>query len=235
MKSDKTVQRDVLDELGWDASIDETQIGVTAHEGIVTLSGHVLTHSDKHTAEKLTERVHGVKAIANEIEVRPSERHQRDDEDIAMAAVHALEWAGKVPSDRIKVVVSEGWITLDGTTDHRFEREAAERTVRHLVGVRGVTNSIRVEPAIARTEEQKAFGNIKDAIESALRRRSIVNSEQIGIEVSECVVTLTGDVRSYLERDEVERIAWMAPGISQVDNCITVTPWGSGAMEEWGY
>ena len=235
MKSDKQLQHDVLAELDWDASIDESQIEVTTNQGVVTLSGHVLTHSDKHAAEQLTKRVHGVQAIANEIEVRPSDSHQRDDEHIAVAAVYALEWDGKVPKERVQVVVSDGWITLDGTTEHRFEKEAAERAIRHLIGVRGVTNRIHVEHASTGVVEQKSVDQVKEAIEGALRRSAAVNSKQIAVEVNQRTAILSGDVRSKAERDEVERIAWMSHAISQVDNCITITPWGCGPMEEWGY
>ncbi len=235
MKTDERLQREVLEEFDWDASVDASQIGVTTNAGVVTLSGHVTTYSDKHSAEKLTKRVRGVKAIANEIEVRPSDRHQRDDEHIAMAAVHALEWNGKVPNDQIQVVVSDGWITLDGCTAHRFEKNAAECAIQHLVGIRGVTNNVLVEPLKASVAEKKPTGRIKDEIGCALGRSAIVNSKQINIDVNKQVVVLSGDVRSHAERDEVERIVWMAHGISHVDNCITITPWGCGPMEEWGY
>ena len=235
MKSDKEILHDVIAELDWDASIDESKIGVTASQGVITLSGHVSTHSDRHAAESLAKRVHGVQAIANEIEVRPRGSHQRDDEQIAVAAVHSLEWDGKVPKDRVQVVVSDGTITLEGTTEHRFEKEAAQRAIRHLIGVRGVTNNIVVEPVHTTVAEHKTRDPIKDAIESALRRSALVSSKQIDIEVNQDTVVLSGDVRSQAERDEVERIAWMARAISQVDNCITITPWGCGPMEEWGY
>jgi osmotically-inducible protein OsmY len=234
MKSDVDLQRDVLGELDWEPSVDASQIGVTAREGVVTLTGHVTTQSEKHTAEKLTTRVHGVKAVANEIEVRPSHSHLRDDEHIAAAAVHALQWHDKVPKDRIQVVVREGWITLEGTVDYRFEKEAAERAVRHLIGARGVTSRILVGPA-QREPGRRSADQIKVEIEDALRRSAIVNSQKITVEVNDDTVILTGDVRSRTEHDAVERIAWTAHEIAQVENCITITPWGCGPMEEWGY
>lgn len=223
MKTDKELRQDVLEELDWDESIDASQIGVTTYNGVVTLIGQVPTHADKRTAEELTKRVHGVKAIASEIEVRPGASHQRYDEQLAMAAVHALEWDGKVPHDRVQVVVSDGWITLEGTTEHRFERDAAERAIRHLIGVRGVANRLIVEPEASRVPERKTSDRIEDEIERALLRSSMVNSKQIGVEVKECTAILTGVVRSLAEYDEVERIAWMAPGISQVENCVAIT------------
>lgn len=235
MNTNVQLQRDVLEQLGWDPSIDASQIAVTAKDGIVTLSGHVSTHTEKHTAEKLTKRVHGVKAVANDIEVRPSDSHQRDDEHIAAAAVHALQWDGRVPDQRVQVVVRGGWITLEGSVEHRFERNAAERAVRHLIGVRGVINNILVEPLPTGIAERKPANQIKAEIESALRRSAILKSRQIAVEVNQQTVVLTGDVHSPAEHDEVERIAWTAREISQVENCLTITPWGRGPMEEWGY
>ena len=184
--------------------------------GVITLTGHVPTHADQLAAEHLTKRVHGVKAIANEIEVSPSESHQREDEQIALAAVHALEWNAKVPHERVQVVVSDGWITLDGTTDHRYERNEAERAVRHLLGIRGVTNKIEVKPEQSRGMQRKTVGQTKEGIENALRRSSLVNSKQVDIEVVERTAILSGDVRSHAERDEAERLVWMAPGVSEV-------------------
>lgn len=235
IKTDKALRRDVLDELASDASVDASHIGVTAHQGVVTFSGHVPTHADVHAAETAAKRVHGVRAIANEIEVKPSARHQRDDEQIAMAAVHALEWDAKASKNRVQVVVSDGWVTLDGTADHRFEKEAAERAIRHLIGVRGVTNRIVVEPAKSEVAQRMAIGQIKTNIDSALRRSAIINPREVDVEVIDYTAILSGDVRSHAERDEVERIAWLARGITQVENCITITPWGSGPSEEWGY
>jgi osmotically-inducible protein OsmY len=228
MKSDEIVQLHVLEELDWESSINAAQIGVTVASGVVTLTGHVPTYGEKLTAEEVAKRVHGVKKIASEIEVRPAEGHQRDDAEIAGAALRALEWDAKTPHDRIQVIVRNGWITLGGTVEHRFQKIAADRAVRHLVGVRGVTNGIVVESN--HTPER-----LKTGIEAALRRSATVNSKKVCIAAEGGAVVLSGDVHSFAERDEAERICWRARGVSQVENCITVTPWGQGPAEEWGY
>jgi osmotically-inducible protein OsmY len=234
MKTDVDLQLDVLHELDWEPSVDASQIGVTNTEGIVTLTGHVVTHTEKYTAEKVTKRVHGVRAVANEIEVRPNDSHQRDDEHIAAAAVHALQWDAKSPDDRIQVTVRDGWITLEGTAEHRFQMHAAERAVRHLIGARGVTNSMCLEDS-PRQANRPSTDQIKTQIEEAIRRNAMIRSPGISVEVDRHTVVLTGDVHTHAEQEAAERIAWTAHGISQVENCITITPWGQGPMEEWGY
>jgi osmotically-inducible protein OsmY len=228
MKTDVHLQRDVLDELEWEPSIEAAQIGVTTNEGVVTLSGHVPVYSEKHTAEVVAKRVHGVRAVANEIEVRPSGTHVRDDEEIAAAAVHALQWDAKVPETRIQVSVEDGWIKVDGTVEHRYEKLAVDRVLRHLHGARGVSNEITVTPKQAVSETQAA-------IEAALRRSAVLNSSRLSVEVEDSKVTLTGDVHSHSELEEALRTAWSAAGVQEVQNCVTITPWGTGPAEEWGY
>jgi osmotically-inducible protein OsmY len=228
MKPDAQLQHDVLQELAWDPSIDASQIGVTARDGVVSLTGAVPVYAQKFQAEKAAKRVHGVKAIANDIEVTLDHSGQPTDADIAAAVLHTLKWNGSVPADRIGVTVRDGWITLDGTVDWQFQKDAVNRAVRHLMGARGVTNSILVKP-------RKKTEDVKAGIEAALRRSATVDSKKIGVETDDGTVILTGDVHSYAERDQAERTAWAAPGVSRVENCITVTPWGSGCSEEWGY
>jgi osmotically-inducible protein OsmY len=228
MKTDVHLQRDVLDELEWEPSIEAAQIGVTTNEGVVTLSGHVPVYSEKHTAEVVAKRVHGVRAVANEIEVRPSGTHVRDDEEIAAAAVHALQWDAKVPETRIQVSVEDGWIKVDGTVEHRYEKLAVDRVLRHLHGARGVSNEITVTP-------KQAVSEIQAAIEAALRRSAVLNSSRLSVEVEDSKVTLTGDVHSHSELEEALRTAWSAAGVQEVQNCVTITPWGTGPAEEWGY
>jgi osmotically-inducible protein OsmY len=228
MKSDEIVQLHVLEELDWEPSLNAAQIGVTVAGGVVTLTGHVPSYGEKLTAEEVAQRVHGVKKIVSEIEVRPGEGHQRGDAEIAGAALRALEWDAKAPHDRIQVVVRNGWITLGGTVEHGFQKIAAERAVRHLVGVHGVTNAISVE-------SHHSPEKLKTGIQSALRRSATVNSRTVSVETEGGAVVLSGDVHSFAEREEAERICWRALGVSQVENCITVTPWGRGPAEEWGY
>lgn len=228
MKTDVHLQRDVLDELDWEPSLDAAHIGVTVNEGVVTLTGHLPVYSQKHTAEDVAKRVHGVRAVANEIEVRPTEVHVRDDEDIAAAAVHALQWDARVPDEEIQVTVEDGWITVDGNVEQQFQRSEVERVVRHLAGVRGVTNSVEVAP-------RETVSTPKSDVEAALNRSAVLQAREISVEMEGPKVILSGDVHSFAELEEAARIAWSARGVRHVENCITVTPWGTGPASEWGY
>lgn len=228
MKSDEHLQRDVLDELEWEPSVDAAQIGVTSHEGVITLTGHLPVYSKKHTAEEAAKRVHGVRAVANEIEVRPSDVHVRDDEDIAAAAVHALEWDVEVPEQDVRLSVEDGWISVEGTVEHRYQRAAVDRVLRHLHGSRGVTNEIDVA-------SHRSVAEVKADLEAAFRRSAVLNSKNLSVDVDDSTVTITGDVHSHAELAEVERMAWSAGGVCKVQNCVTITPWGFGPAEEWGY
>ena len=205
MKSDLELRRDVLDELEWEPSIDAAGIGVTAHNGVVTLNGTAKTYTEKLTAERATERVHGVKAIANDIEVRLPGAHARTDSEIAEAAVNALRWKTMVPEARIKVAVSKGWITLEGDVDWQYEKDAAFNAVHFLVGVHGVTNLITVKPRASATE-------VKSRIEAAFRRSAELDAKNIRVEACDGKVTLHGNVHSWSERQEAARTAWAAPG-----------------------
>jgi osmotically-inducible protein OsmY len=227
MKTDANIQRDVLDELGWEPSIDAAQIGVIAKEGVITLTGHLPVYSAKHTAEEVAKRVHGVRAVANQIEVRPSDEHVWDDEQMAAAAVHALQWDAKVPDTEITVSVEDGHIRAEGTVERRYQKLAVDRVLRHLRGARGLTNNIQVIPKLPISE-------VKSALEAAFLRSSVIDSKKLSVEAEDSTVTITGDVHSYSEFKEVERIAWAAPGVQRVNNCVTITPWGLGPAEEWG-
>jgi osmotically-inducible protein OsmY len=179
-------------------------------------------------AEEVAKRVHGVKGVANDIEVRPPDSHQRDDADLAAAAVHALEWDAAVPDDRLQVTVQDGHITLEGVVDWQYQKEAADRAVRHMVGARGLTNSIEVKG-------REAPDDIKVSIEAAFRRSATLDSRRVSVQTEGRTVTLEGDVHSHAERDEAERAAWAAPGVVRVRNYLTITPWGYGPADEWGY
>lgn len=228
MKSDVHLQRDVMDELNWEPSLEAAQIGSTVKEGVVTLTGHVPVYTEKHTAEDAAKRVHGVRAVANEIEVRPSGVHVRDDEDIASAAVHALQWDAKVPDEDVQVVVEDGWLTVEGTVEEQFQKVAIDRVVRHLAGVRGVTNSVTATP-------RELLSEIKSRIEAAFSRSATLNSRKLEVVMDGPTVILSGDVHSHNELEEAERTAWSASGVVRVQNCVTITPWGFGPAEEWGY
>ncbi len=217
MKDEKGLQRDVLDELQWEPSVDAAEIGVTVHNGVVTLTGRVPSYSEKVTAERVAKRVHGVKAVANDIEVRPKGAGERTDTDIAQAAVDALKWKSPVPEDRIKVSVSKGWVTLEGEVDWHYQKEATEEAVRHLLGVRGVLNQITIKPKVSAPE-------VQSLIEAAFRRSAHLDAGKVRVESRDGTVILRGEVHSWSERQEAERTAWSAPGVTQVENHITITP-----------
>lgn len=216
MKDDKVLQSDVLDELQWEPSVDAAEIGVTARDGIVTLTGGVPTYAEKVTAERVAQRIHGVMAVANDIEVRPRGAGERTDTDIAQATINALKWETSVPDERIKVAVSKGLVTLDGEVDWQFQKEAADIAVRTQLGVRGVVNRIIINPRASATD-------VKTRIEAAFRRSAEVDAKKIQVETHDGKVTLRGEVRSWAERREAERTAWAAPGVSEVEDLITVS------------
>jgi osmotically-inducible protein OsmY len=200
-------------ELEWEPSVDERRIGVSVIDGIVTLTGEVGTYSEKWKAERTVEREAGVKGIANELEVRTAT--ERSDTDIAKAAVDAMKWNVMVPSDKVTVKVSKGWVTLTGEVNWDYQRRAAERAVRDLPGVRGISNLITIRP---RVEPH----NVKEKIEDTLKREAMLDAQNITVQVSGSEVTLRGSVRSWLERHEAEKAAWAAPGVTAVHNYITI-------------
>lgn len=215
MKTDEQIQRDVLDELQWEPSVDAAEIGVTCGSGVVTLAGRVSTYIEKVTAERVAKRVLGVKAVANDLEVRLAGARGLTDADIAGAAVDALKWKITVPDERIKASVTKGWITLEGEVDAYYQKEAAEGAVILLPGVRGVVNEIVVRPRASATQ-------VRSQIEAAFRRSAELDARAIRVEAHDGRVTLRGDVRSWTERQEAERTAWAAPGVTQVENLIAV-------------
>jgi osmotically-inducible protein OsmY len=217
MKTDRQLQEDVLEELEWEPAVDAAEIGVTVRDGIVTLSGTIATYAEKIAAETATKRVAGVRGVAEELEVRLPSVYRRTDADLARAVVNALEWNVAVPQQDVKVKVEDGWVTLDGEVSWGYQREAAATAVRELTGIRGVSNRIVVRPAVLP-------GEIRSKIAEALKRYAARDAAAIQVESSDGKVTLRGRVHSWLERDEVARAAWSAPGVSTVENLITVTP-----------
>lgn len=216
MKSDSQLQRDVTEELHWDPQVGRTEVGIAVRDGVVTLTGTVNTYAQKLAAERAAERVSGVKAIADDLAVKLPGFGKRSDTEIAHAAVNALTWDTEVPEEKITVKVDNGWITLDGLVPYRYQSEAAERAVRYLIGVKGVTNLMKVEPAPSVSE-------VKTKIEDAFKRSAEIDSGHVTVEASDGKVTLKGTVRSWTERRDAERAAWSAPGVKQVDDRIVVS------------
>ena len=216
-RTDDEIQRDVLKELQWDARVRSNEIGVAVKDGIVTLSGWVDSYFKKWAAEEAAHRVRGVKAVVNDVEVRLPGEGERSDIDIAEAVARSLDLDVLVPSDRIKVTVSQGVVRLEGEVDWEFQRREAENVVRPLAGVRAVINLITV-----RRREKLSPEELKRRIEDALIRSAAIDAEHITVEVQGDKVILRGTVRSWAERQEAERVAWSAPGVTAVENHITV-------------
>jgi osmotically-inducible protein OsmY len=214
--NDKLLRNNVIDELEFEPSIDATNIGVTAENGVVTLTGHVPSYWQKAAAERAVWRVKGVKAIAEEIEVRFSTDKKRADDQIAQRAIDMLAWDASVPDDAIRVKVQDGWVHLEGAVDWQFQRQAAEADVRKLSGVLGVTNSITIKQAVQTPD-------VRNRIEDALKRHAEVEATKISIKVlSNGAVPLEGKVDSWDERRAVERAVWSAPGVRTVDDHISI-------------
>jgi osmotically-inducible protein OsmY len=219
MKTDRDLQKDVMDELRWEPDINETNIGVAVKDGVVTLSGYVDSYIEKVNAERAAARVDGVKAVVEEIKVKLPSSYECSDEDLAQAAVGALEWDVLIPKDRVKILVQDGRVTLKGEVDWRYQKEEAENIVCCLRGVRSVNNEIIVKPPPSVKPQ-----DVKAKIEGALQRNAILDARQIKVETEGSKVILSGTVRSWAEKEQARQAAWAAPGVTQVENKIIVQP-----------
>jgi osmotically-inducible protein OsmY len=213
--NDKELRQLVIDELEYEPSIDAADIGVAAENGVVTLSGYVTDYAQKTAAERAAWRVKGVKGIAQKIEVRlPGDKRQNDDE-IAQRALNILAWNAVVPRDRVRVRVSDGWVTLSGTVSWNYQRLAAESEVRKLGGVKGVINDIAISP-IAQ------FGDIRRRIEDALKRHAEVQADAVRVDIrADGTVRIDGRVDNWSEKQAVEHAVWSAPGVRKVEDHLT--------------
>jgi len=221
VKMDTELQRDIMNELKWEPTIHAAEIGVGVKDGVVTLSGDVDSYSKKWAIDRAVRRVLGVKAVAGEIKVSLPVSYKRTDEDVARSATNVLNWNFLVPNDRVKVRVQDGLITLTGDVDWYYEKDHAEKAVRHLIGVVGVSNLIAIKPKVPTV---KAF-EVKNGIEDALKRnaRLLRDAEKIQVEISGSKVILRGSVGSWADFDEAGYSAYCAPGVSQVENNLRVT------------
>jgi len=215
MKTDAQLQTDVLAELRWQPSFDAANIGVSAHDHVITLSGQVAHYMERSAAESAAKGVYGVNAVANEIDVQLIGSSHRTDQDIAEAAVNALKWDIEVPNDKVKIIVTKGNVTLSGSVDWQYQRDAAARCVQYLIGVVSVSNAITIKP-------QVKWSEVRNEIEDAFRRNADLDARRIDVSTRDGIVTLNGNVSSWAERDQAVSAAWAAPGVKSVNDELSV-------------
>ena len=215
MKTDIEIQKDVLDELKWEPYLSATEIGVAVKNGIVTLSGTVNSYLKKTRAEKAAKRVSGVKAVAEDIEVKYADSLLKNDTEIAETILNALKWHSAINEEKIKVKVEDGIVTLDGEVDWEFQRNSAVMQIENLIGVKRIVNNITIKSGIVPKE-------LKQKVNSAFHRSATIDSEKINIEVTGSKVTLTGKVRSWAEKNDAENAVWAAQGVNKVENNLEI-------------
>ena len=215
MKTDARIREDVLDQLSWESNIDDRQIGVAVENGVVTLSGVVDSYTTKMAAEKAAKKVSGVKAVAEDIEVKYGDAYKKTDKEIAKAVVNALEWNISVPNDKIMVKVEDGWVYLSGEVKWDFQRNAAKKAVENLLGVKYVSNNITLKQTVKATD-------IKSKIGKAFERAANLDAKHVSVEVDGHTVTLKGTVRSWAEKEEARKTAYASPGVYNVKNELKV-------------
>jgi osmotically-inducible protein OsmY len=209
MKTDKQLQKDVMDELSWDSSINAAHIGVEVEQGVVTLSGHVDNLSQKWTAERVVKRVSGVRAVAFDLEVKLVDSDKRSDTDIALSAINTLDYASSIPKGSVQVSAENGVLTLRGDVAWDYQRQAAETLVKGLSGVRNVINLVSVKPKVSLTA-------VKSDIEAALKRRAYLDAQEIQVTVEGDAITLSGKVHNWTEKNLAINSAWSTPGVRSV-------------------
>lgn len=214
--SDNSLQQDIIDELDFEPSIDAAHVGVAVDDGVVTLTGHVSTYGQKASIERVVRRVRGVKAIAQEIEVRPIGAHRTADDEIAKRALNVITWNAVIPDGLVQVKVEKGWVTLSGKVDWRYQRNAVEDAVRDLHGVIGVSNQIEIMSRVSSSD-------VKTRIEAALKRNAEVEAKRINVAVDDGTVTLDGHVQAWAERTAAENAAWSVAGVKRVEDRISVS------------
>jgi osmotically-inducible protein OsmY len=216
MKNDAQIQTDVIQELKWDPSVTHEHIGISVSDNIVTLSGNVPSYAEKIAAEKAAQRVSGVKAVVEKIEVKIPALHMKDDQDIAKAILNHFRWSVKVPDELIKVSVEKGWVKLVGEVEWEYQRTAAENCARELAGVRGVSNNITLK--VTRVQPEL----VKQKIEEALKREAVHEARRIAVAVNGNTVTLSGEVHSFAEMNDAKWAAWSAPGVTRIENNLRI-------------
>lgn len=221
MKIDRQIRDEVEAELDWDPSFDSRQVGVAVKDGIVTLSGHVNAFPDRWAAQKAAQSVADVKAIANEIQVMLPFDTKRSDTEIAEAALNAIKSNESIPAAHLKLTVREGWLTVEGHVNWRYQSNAVDTAVRAVYGVKGVDNLIVIKPLAVNV----SAASVKTKIESAFQRHAHRDAKKIRVTVDDGVVTLEGEVPNWQEREDAQSAAWAAPGISRVDDRLIVKPW----------
>ncbi|MBI4947271.1 MAG: BON domain-containing protein [Bacteroidetes bacterium] len=215
MKTDPEIQKNVMEELRWEPLLNAAEIGVAVKNGVVTLSGTVDRYLKKREAEKATKRVAGVKAVAEDIEVKISDAFRKTDAEIADAVLNALKWHSSIQDEKIKVTVEDGWVTLEGEAQWEFQRSSARSSVENLIGVKGISNNIKIVSRVVLKE-------VKQKITSAFHRSATIDADKINIETAAGKVILTGKVNSWSEKRDAENAAWACPGVDRVDNKLEV-------------
>jgi osmotically-inducible protein OsmY len=217
MKTDREIQEQVLAALEWEPGVHAEHIGVTVVDGVVTLQGLVTTLREKFLAEHTVCGVHSVRAVANDLDVAPVPSAARSDSTIAAAAANALDWDSAIPDGAIKATVRNGWVTLTGAVGWAYQRSAAERAIRNLNGIKGISNAVVIEPVVS-------VADVKASIERAFNRSAEIDAQRVNVDARDGTVILTGHVHSFTEREAAERAAWAAPGVTNVDDRLLVAP-----------